>query len=61
MITKECLDVMYQMFRKKKMLIRDDLLSCGFLNCDIKKLVEGGYITKDSKSSLINIFFFLNI
>ena len=53
MITKECLDVMYQMFRKKKMLIRDDLLSCGFLSCDIKKLVEGGYITKDSHNHYI--------
>ena len=53
MITKECLDVMYQMFRKKKMLIRDDLLSCGFLSCDIKKLVDGGYITKDSHNHYI--------
>ena len=35
------------------MLIRDDLLSCGFLSCDIKKLVDGGYITKDSHNHYI--------
>ena len=45
------------------MLIRDDLLSCGFLSCDIKKLVDGGYITKDSHNHYIKdeLNYFINV